>query len=415
MKIQKIKIQNIGNLDSLEADVKGQNLIAIGKNGVGKSSVIDTLFEVLQGRYSKPNSVKKGKAVGVYEIDLGEWIANFTFKPEQKTADLKLTTKSGATVSQAKTTLSGVVGILDFDIDEFLGLSDTEKVKYLFKHIDLGVSPEQLAAIDKERQEFYDERTIVNRDIDVAKKTLIPPTPEDIETSKKEVKPVSELYEKKTKIVEINQKIEYVENGLEQKRQEIEEIETEIKRLLERKEVLNKQVKDGEEYLSKNKKKDPSEIDAEIQSLESENEEIKEAKDLVDKFNALEENLKSDLESQKEINEKIAEIDDMKKNMIIEGLEIEGLDYDPVADRFVFGKDRLSLNELNEAQRYLIGIQIGAKQLKKVRIMRFSANALDNDSLKTIMEFGKNKDIQFFVEMMDRDKEELEIQVTESL
>ena len=82
MKIIKLEASNVMRLNAVEITPKGDVVILGGKNGAGKSSVLESILLALGGRKSKiKEPLKKGKDKGkvVLELDGTGLIVTRTF------------------------------------------------------------------------------------------------------------------------------------------------------------------------------------------------------------------------------------------------------------------------------------------------------------------------------------------------
>jgi len=64
MKIESIEIKNFKSIAHERIDIKGSNVYVLGKNGVGKSSFLDAIFKIINGKDLPAKLVKEGQEKG---------------------------------------------------------------------------------------------------------------------------------------------------------------------------------------------------------------------------------------------------------------------------------------------------------------------------------------------------------------
>lgn len=138
MKIESIKIHNFKAIDSANLEIGGKNVYLIGGNGKGKTSFIDAVFKGLSGKNLPPQPIKDNGKKGVIEIDLGDFIARTKFKKGRPT-EFELENKTYEAeadkfMKSPRSYMERRIGILDFDINDFLALSDAKQVEYVAKY-----------------------------------------------------------------------------------------------------------------------------------------------------------------------------------------------------------------------------------------------------------------------------------------
>jgi hypothetical protein len=70
-------------------------------------------------------------------------------------------------------------------------------------------------------------------------------------------------------------------------------------------------------------------------------------------------------------------------------------------------------NQINTARKIIAGLEIQFALMSDVKIARFDGSLLDNKSIAEVENWAKEKGVQLFVELVDRDGDELKIEVQE--
>ena len=183
MNITKIKIKNLFGIREYDAD--GKSIELIGKNGVGKSSVIDAIKYALTNKSDRDYIVRSGETEGeiIIETDTGLSIDR---KCRTNQADYKAIKQSGVSVNSPETLLRELFTNLQLNPVEFLQMTKQQQnsiildminydwnlntIKEWFGEIPSWINYEQnilkvLSDIQSEKGEYFKTRQDINRDI----------------------------------------------------------------------------------------------------------------------------------------------------------------------------------------------------------------------------------------------------------
>ncbi|UXN30979.1 AAA family ATPase [Glutamicibacter sp. M10] len=144
----------------IKPDPEGNLVIVAGKNGQGKSSVLDSISAALGGANSKttPKPIRDGEDRAEIVLETEELTVTRVFTPSG--SRLTLTSKDGAKYPKAQAKLDELVGDLSMDPLAFTLLDDKKQLAQLLELVELPFDPDQL---EVERKQAFDERTAVNR------------------------------------------------------------------------------------------------------------------------------------------------------------------------------------------------------------------------------------------------------------
>ncbi len=183
MKISKIKIKNLFGISEYETD--NSSIELSGKNGVGKSSVIDAIRYALTNKSNRDYIVRNGETEGeiIIETDNGLKINR---KARTNQADYKSIKKDGREVGSPESFLKDIFTNLQLNPVEFMAMDknkqnaiildmieyewDVNSIKNWFGEIPAWVSYDQnilgvLNDIQSEKGEYFMDRQNINRDI----------------------------------------------------------------------------------------------------------------------------------------------------------------------------------------------------------------------------------------------------------
>ena len=150
---------DVKRLVAIDIRPNGDVVVLGGKNGAGKSSVLDAITYALAGERSLPREpLRRGTEKGEVEIDLGEFRVRRTFTPGGG-GTLTVLSPEGARYPSQQAMLDRLTGKLAFDPLAFAGQKPDEQAKTLRGMLGL-----DFTTIDAERSAAFAARTAVNRD-----------------------------------------------------------------------------------------------------------------------------------------------------------------------------------------------------------------------------------------------------------
>lgn len=163
MHILGLVAENYKRLRVVEIHPKGRMVKITGKNGQGKTSVLDAIYAGLVGaRAFAEKPVRKGADKARIKIDLGELIVTRTITPTG-TQTLHVENAKGTKIASPQTMLDELLGKMTFDPLQFIQMKPKEQVEMLRTVADIGLDVDALNAANTAD---YDERRIVNRDVE---------------------------------------------------------------------------------------------------------------------------------------------------------------------------------------------------------------------------------------------------------
>lgn len=183
MKITKIKVKNLFGIAEYEAD--GASVELSGKNGAGKTSVIDAIRYALTNKSDRKYIVRNGETEGEILIETDNGL-RINRKARTAQADYKSVKQNGKEVGSPESFLRDIFTPLQLNPVEFLGMSEKQQnaiildmieyswglddIREWFGEIPSWVNYDQnilsiLNDIQSENGEYFQNRQDVNRDI----------------------------------------------------------------------------------------------------------------------------------------------------------------------------------------------------------------------------------------------------------
>lgn len=413
MKITELRCENVKRLSAVHISPEGSLVVIAGKNGAGKSSVLDSILYGLTGAKSLPGKpVRNGEKKAEIEIKL-DGKPNLIVRRKIKdggssTLEIEQVNDDGsrAKLSSPQALLDSLVGSIAFDPLAFTRIKPQEQVELLKSA--LGVTTED---IDAETKRLFDERTGVNRDVKQLE-SQIAALPQHADAPSKEVS-AAEITNEIEAAYQANGDIDAADRDLEEMQRrrdktssdignvnaEINELERRISDLESSKDALALQLTEFDDAIVDAKKIresmtriDLAPIKAKLATVEQSNAKVRdnvarEAK--VDQLLAAKEqaaDLTQQIESLRQ--QRIERLGSAK-------WPVEGLD---------FGDDGVTYNGLpftqcSSAEQLRISVAIGMSQSPKLPVFLLREGPLlDSDGMQLLAELAEQYGAQLWVE-----------------
>lgn len=160
LRIVRLETANIKRLRAVEISPEGNLVVIGGRNGQGKTSVLDSIVYALGGKAEICDEpLRRGEDHGHVVLDLGDLIVRRTFT-EGGGGQLTVENGEGATYKSPQKMLDRLHGKLSFDPLAFSGMKSHEQNETLRKLVELDTSE-----LDVSIESAFDERTMVNRTV----------------------------------------------------------------------------------------------------------------------------------------------------------------------------------------------------------------------------------------------------------
>lgn len=166
MKIMRLESENVKCLKAVTINPDGSLVVVGGRNGAGKSSVLDSIEMALAGASSIPSKpIRRGQKKARVLLDLGDLVVERTFADGSSKVVVK--NREGLSYPSPQALLDGLCSHIAFDPLEFSRLKPRDQAEQLRSLVGI-----DFTALDAERKKAYDDRTGVNRDATRVKATL---------------------------------------------------------------------------------------------------------------------------------------------------------------------------------------------------------------------------------------------------
>lgn len=393
MKIIELKAENIKKLKAIEIRPTENTVVISGKNGAGKSSILDSIWYALTGKdslkeTSKP--IREGTDHASVTVDIGDYVVTRSWT-NNETSYLKVENKEGARFNSPQQLLDGLIGELSFDPLEFARIEKKAQKEVLLKLLGLNSDVEKL---DGQYQDIFNERTFIGRNFKASKAQfddLVKPreTLPDKEIS------ISELSNQLKAAMENNQAIDNIKNSVIDCEEKIKEIDEEIKNLNAEKEKVIFNLGNYKKHLEKAKVIPVQDLQDKIDNAGELNSEIRNAGIYHIKKSEV-----SKLEADYKDKSKELEAITAKKSELIKTakMPIEGLSFDDEGVLF----NAIPFSQLSAAEQLKVSLSIAMSMNPKLKVIRImDGSLLDSGNMEIIKSMANENDFQVWIERVD--------------
>jgi DNA repair exonuclease SbcCD ATPase subunit len=415
MRIVSLKASNVKRLVAvhIEPDPEGNLVVISGENGAGKSSVLDAVAYALGGKdLICEEPLRRGAKRGSIEVDLGDMKVKRTFT-RTGGGRLEVTPKDGGPMRQPQTLLDTLMGRISFDPLAFSRMKPKQQRETLADLVGLDTT-----TLDTERQEVYDARTEVNRELhrlegvlsEVERDDEAPIELVDVAWLVSELREAdaqqAEIQRLKDSAIVAKQKATEAHTDSESKQREIERLQDRIDELTQQATDAIDRAEDQEE-LAAGLLQEVDGLSAKAVDREGLKSKLEAAEDINARVRANKQydDLAAQIAVQNEAGAKLTgrlkDLDEQKLQQIADAnYPIDGLELDE--DGVIF--DDLPLSQASSAEQLRISVAIGIAMNPKLRVLLIrDGSLLDGNNLALIGKMAEDSDSQVFIERVEQD------------
>lgn len=423
LKLIRAEVKNFKSISHKIVEFNGRSAIILGKNGAGKSSLIQAITSPVNSKMVPSKPIKDGEDNASIELKLSGSIGGeeqtynveMHFTPRDKKGRIVITDEEGSKISETKSMVNSIVGNIGFDILEFINLGLTKDGKVskpgVKEQIDIlksflpAESRKKLFDLDNEKSTLYEDRAEINRDIKSNAAKLKDAEMDPAEIEKYSVKKdASEIKAKMSSIGEEVSKYDRISNGLKDKEFQagtisstIEALTKELAEKTKELELLQEDIDKGRKWLEGKERPSMESLSAELEEIDAHNKKV----DDVERLKEFDKNVKELTALADAKTERYNAIDPEKAEIFKKTpLPVKGLEF--TEDEILY--NGLPFNESQHPSSTIIGIGIKiAMALNpnlKVLIIK-DGSLLDKKVLKFILKIVEEKGYQVFIETVD--------------
>lgn len=400
MKVIELVVENYMGVRAVQIKPVGNMVRIEGKNGAGKSSVIDAIWVALAGMgESGAHPLRKGEKKGRAFMDLGDIRVERKFT--ENNTYLEVSDREGKRIPRPQEFLDQFYSKTTIDPQNFIDMKPPERRNLL---LDLTGKRDEIEELDEQRVEMYGERTLLNREIKTLQGKLVGRSAGAGEVER-EIPIAGLLKELEVSIANDSAVstdrsfVVYTQGKIEQGRSKIESRQEQIRKLLDEIEVLKSEIqcmKEDVDAAANRVRNAPESVTASIRTqiaeAENTNALVRKNKEVVE----LDSQLKAKEVAVRNLTSAIEGIDDRKVEILQESvLSIGQVGF----DGDVLLVDETPFDDLSRSEQLRVSLEIALSQNPRIRVVRISdGNVFDEDSMDEIEQWAQEHDCQCWIE-----------------
>lgn len=404
MKVIKLVAENIKKLTAVEISPDGNMVQITGKNGQGKTSVLDCLWWAFTGADNiQAQPIRSGEEKARIELQLGtgdavELVVKRTFTETK--SYLSVETADGAKYPKPQDFLNDVIGALSLDPLAFMRAKGKEQFDILRALVTLDIDPEELDRLNKED---FEARALLNRDAKAKRaqaSTIIVPDGEVEAVDEADLldqlaaaaSTNADIERRKANRVNAEKQIAAQRESIVKWRADAERIEAEAEALAVSTDKLEKSLKEAGEL--------PALVDVSDLRHQLDNAKAINAGALARSQWEFAKNEAVALEERADALTGAMEGRTAIKQAAIAAaaMPVKGLSFGDGVVTF----NGLPLNQASDAEQLTVSMSIAAAMNPKLRVLRIrDGSLLDDDAMNRLAAFADERDMQVWIERVD--------------
>ncbi len=418
MKIIELQSENIKRLKAVRIKPDGSLVQITGKNGAGKTSVLDSITMALAGGDVIPEKpIREGEEKAKVVVDLGDIKVTRTWTANDKTY-LAVETKEGAKYPSPQALLDKLTGRLSFDPLAFARMEGKKQVETLRQ-----LTGVDFSQVNKKREEAYSERSQVNREIKNLEIRLSSLPDTDAPDDEVDISFIMEDMDKAQRIKECNNEKRQLFSDLQKEHNNyveraesislsISDIEVQINKLQDQIKHLNEKKSECHHLINKTADQLKA-MHVEIKILGDPNmsiyaEKMKQAHETNGAVRAKRARLAlaAEITTQKDLSDaltvKIEGIDKEKEATLSQAkFPVTGLSFDESGVTY----NGIPFSQASSAEQLRVSVAMGLALNPKIRVILIrDGSLLDEDNLRVIAEMAEVNDAQCWIERVATDE-----------
>ncbi len=408
LRIVRLTAENVKRLKAVEIVPEGDVVLITGRNGAGKSSVLDAIAYALGGARLIPSEpIRHGETRASVTVDLGDLRVTRRWSGERST--LEVTNREGASYKSPQAILDKLCGELTFDPLAFSRMKAAEQRDTLLRLAGLA---DKLNTLDATRADLYSLRTTANAEASSLRQRIagivVPEgTPAEPVSTAEITKLYNDARQRQVAVdaireaaTEAQQVVEFVSNEVQRANARIEELRAKLAEAEKHRDALlvdreAADVKLGEARRAAEAAVDVdfSEVEAAVAKVEQTNKDVARLHERA----ALETQAAEAARRAESLTEKIVAID-AEKVEAVSSYEwpIPGLGFTP--DGVTLNGVPLEQASSSEALRLSVAIGMALNRKARVMLVR-DGSLMDSASMEIVRQLASDNAYQVWVEV----------------
>lgn len=383
-KIIRLQSTNYKRLKAVEITPDGNVVTIGGKNGAGKSSVLDSITAALGGVSKKdtPKPIRDGEDNAEIVLETDELTVTRRFTKSGST--LTVTTPDGAKFPKGQAKLDDLIGKLSLDPLAFTQLNDKAQLETLLELVDLPFDPQEL---EQQRKDLYDQRAEVGRQGKAIGEVEVDESlPAEEQSAGELIGQIQEAQELERKRHDLSLAHARARDDQAHIKDQIEELQQKLK-TSEQREIEAKQELD-----ELSGPVGTGALQSQLESVEETNAAIRANNDAMAR-KAEQDRLRTEYA---DYTEQLKDLDQTKSDGLASAeMPVEGLGFD--ADGVTY--EGIPFKQTNTASQIRVSFAMAMAMNPKLRVIRIAEGSLlDEDNLKLVADMAEENDFQVWIE-----------------
>lgn len=408
MRVIALESQNVKRIKAVRIVPTGNVVQIAGRNGSGKTSVLDSIFYALAGKDALPaRPVRRGESVATIKLDLGDVKVTRKIAPDRRT-EVIVEAENGARFPSPQRMLDALLGALSFDPLTFANAEAKAQLETLRSLVKLEVDVDQL---DRLNEADYAVRTDWNRRAKSFTERVAT-VAEGVDESDVTPVDISLLTEAMAKAAEHNGEIERIRNSRTEQTQRridlartIHELTEQIDALQKRREIaeqkLTATLTEIEQWGTLPEPVDVRDLRRQIDDAQKDNarREFQSRQRLA--LAGAREQLREAETKSRELTERIDARKKLKTDAIAGAqMPVEGLSFGEGMVMF----NGFPLDQASAAEKLRVSFAVAMAMNPKLKVVLIrDGSLLDEDSMALVEQMAEAHDYQVFVEIVRKD------------
>lgn len=392
-KIIRLSSTNYKRIKAVEITPEGNVVTIAGKNGAGKSSVLDSITAALGGvdKKATPKPIRDGEDHAEIVLETEDLIVTRRFTASGST--LTVTSRDGAKYPKGQQKLNDLLGKLSLDPLAFTQLSEKDQLETLLSLVDLPFDPAELEA---KRTRIYEARAEVGRQRKSIGDVTVDENLATEETSASDIiTEIEQINEANQERLNADDQVRRQAERIEETKRELEDLRNQVEHLLRIKALQEKNYKE----MVAERAGLPEIRTTEAQRAQLAN--VEETNAAIRANNAAREKAEQKTELTNlwgDLTGKLNDLADTKATGLAQAeMPVPGLGFDENGVTF----EGIPFKQTNTASQIRVSLAMAMALNPGLRVIRIAEGSLlDEDNLKIVADMAAEHDYQVWMEVV---------------
>lgn len=403
LRVLNLQADNYKRLRAVEITPSGDLVQITGRNGQGKTSVLDALWAALSGgdvSRQTPKPIREGASTAQVRVDLGEYVVTRRWTKDGP-GTLTVEAAAGGVLRSPQAVLDALLGRFAFDPLAFTQQSGKEQVATLIAALgdSLGFDP---AELDEERAALYADRTDANREVKRAEERVrslgdpaddLPDEPVSVSALLAELAEIDEEHAARNAAID---QLSYLARRHRDANERVKAAEAALNSAREEEAtVARERIGQQQRIDAMPVERDRKPILDRLEQAEEINEEVR----LAARIREADAQAQAAVAAANALDRRIREIDERKAaGLAAASFPVEGLSFDDGGVTY----RGVPFSQASTSEQLRVSVGIAMAMNPRLRVLRIDrAEALDSDGLRLIADMAGEQGYQVWLSRVD--------------